>query len=96
MEPANFTSNFGSVVKDKDLPLIDIGIAAAHMCLQATAEGLGTCILGWFNERSVRKLLDIPRRKRVILIITLGYPASDEIREKKRKLTEEIVSLNKY
>lgn len=96
MEPANFNSNFGSIVKDKNLPLIDIGIAAAHLCLQATAEGLGTCILGWFNERTIRKLLDIPKSKRVILVITLGYAANDEIREKKRKTTDEVVSINKY
>ncbi len=96
LEPANFNSNFGSFMKDKNLPLIDIGIAAAHLCLQATAEGLGTCILGWFNERTIKKLLDIPKRKRVILVITLGYAATDEPREKKRKLIEEVTSQNKY
>lgn len=96
MEPANFNSNFGSLVKDKNLPLIDIGIAAAHLCLQATAEGLGTCILGWFNERTIRKLLDIPKSKRVILVITLGYASDEDIREKKRKTVNEVVSINKY
>lgn len=96
LEPANFNSNFGSIMKDKNLPLIDIGIAAAHLSLQATAEGLGTCILGWFNERTIKKLLNIPKSKRVILVITLGYAASDELREKKRKTTDEIVSINKY
>jgi len=96
LEPANFSSNFGSIVKDKNLPLIDIGITAAQMCLQATAEGLGTCILGWFNETSVRKLLNIPKSKRVILIITLGYSFSEEIREKKRKSIDEIASNNTY
>jgi len=96
MEPANFNSKFGSVVKDKNLPLIDIGIAAAHLSLQATAEGLGTCILGWFNERTIRKLLEIPKSKRVILVITLGYAATDEIREKKRKTINEVASINKY
>ena len=96
MEPANFNSNFGSIMKDKNLPLIDIGIAAAQISIQATAEGLGTCILGWFNETSVKKLLNIPKGKRVILIITLGYSADDELRVKKRKLISEVVSYNKY
>lgn len=96
LEPANFNSNFGSIMKDKNLPLIDIGIAAAHLSLQATAEGLGTCILGWFNEGTIKKLLNIPKSKRVILVITLGYAASDELREKKRKTTDEVVSINKY
>ena len=96
LEPANFNSNFGSFVKDKNLPLIDIGIVAAHLCLQATAEGLGTCILGWFNETTVKKLLNIPKGKRPILIITLGYPASEEIRDKKRKTKDEVVNYNLY
>ena len=40
--------------------LIDIGIAAEHFCLQAAEEGLGTCMLGWFNEKSVKKLINVP------------------------------------
>ncbi|MEB3373237.1 nitroreductase family protein [Bacteroides sp. CR5/BHMF/2] len=31
--------------------MIDIGIAAAHISLAAEAEGLGSCILGWFDEK---------------------------------------------
>jgi nitroreductase len=96
MESANFNSKFGSFMKNKTLPLIDIGIAASQICLQATAEGLGTCILGWFNETSVKKLLNIPRGKRPILIITLGYPSDNELREKRRKSFDEVVSNNKY
>jgi len=96
MEPANLNSNFGSLVKGKTFPLIDIGIAAEHICLAAKAEGLGSCMLGWFDEPAVKKLLDIPKSRRVPLIITLGYPASDEVRQKRRKDFNEIVSFNKY
>jgi nitroreductase len=96
LEPANFTSNFGSFVKDKTLPLIDIGIAAENICLAAKAEGLGSCMLGWLDEPKVRKLLNIPKSKRVPLIITIGYPEKEETREKKRKTTPEIISYNKY
>lgn len=96
IDRANFTSSMGQVIKDREFPLIDLGIAAEHFCLQATAEGLGTCILGWFDEPKVKKLLSVPRQKRVGLIITLGYPANQEIRTKKRKSMEEIVSANKY
>lgn len=94
-ENANFTSNAGSMIKQKHFPLIDIGIAAEHICLQAAAEGLGTCMIGWFNEPKVKKLLNIPKTKRVPLIITLGYP-SKETREKRRKPTDQIVSYNTY
>jgi nitroreductase len=59
-------------------------------------EGLGTCIIGWFNEKKVRKLLSVPRNKRIELIITVGYPATNEIRPKNRKPREEVVAYNKY
>jgi nitroreductase len=95
-EKANFTSSVGQVLKDKEYPLIDIGIAAIQFCLQAKAEGLGTCILGWFNEKKVKQLLNIPRSKRLELIITVGYPAKDELRRKVRKELSEVLSFNGY
>ncbi len=95
-EKANFTSIVGQVLKDKEYPLIDIGIATIQFCLQATAEGLGTCIVGWFNEKGVKHLLHVPKNKRVELIITVGYPAKEEIRCKIRKETNEILSFNGY
>ena len=73
-----------------------VGIAAAHFCLQATSEGLGTCMIGWFDEQKVKKLLGIPKKKRAELIIAVGYPAKQGIREKIRKKTGEICSFNHY
>jgi len=96
LEGANLNSNFGSMVKGKTLPLIDIGIAAEHICLAAKSEGLGSCILGWFDEKAVKQLLDIPKSKRVPLIITVGYPKTEDIREKRRKPLEKIISFNGY
>jgi nitroreductase len=95
-EPANFTSNVGQFLKNKEYPLIDIGITAIQFCLQAAAEGLGTCILGWFDEKGVRKLLGIPKTKRVELIITLGYPARETPRKKIRKDLNTMVAFNQY
>jgi len=94
-EKPNMSSKVGATIKNKDYSLIDIGIATENICLQAKAEGIGSCIIGWFDERMLRKLLNIPRSKRVELIITLGYSLS-ETREKRRKPFEEIVSYNKY
>lgn len=95
-ERANWSSSTGQFLKRINYPLIDIGISAIQFCLQATAEGLGTCLLGWFNQKKVKRLLNIPRNKRLELMITLGYPASDEIRIKRRKETNEILSFNHY
>lgn len=94
-EKVNLSSGIGGVIKDKHFAYVDIGIAASHICLAAEAEGLGSCILGWFNESKIKKLLNIPDSKRVILDILIGYPAQ-ELRPKKRKSTNEIVSYNTY
>jgi len=95
-ERANLESNVGQIIKNREYPLIDIGIAVEHFCLQAVEEGLGTCILGWFKEKKVKQLLHIPKNKRAELIITLGYPASNKVREKKRKNLDQIFSYNRY
>jgi len=95
-ERENLSAKFGSIVKKKNFSLMDIGIAAEHFCLQAAEEGLGTCIIGWFNEKKVKKLLSIPKLKRVELLITVGFSADEKIPLKKRKSIDEILSCNKY
>lgn len=94
-ENPNFTSGIGAVVKDKHFPYIDIGILAAHITLAAADEGLGSCILGWFDEKKLRSLLGIPSHKRILLDIVLGY-STQPLREKKRKSMEKVVSYNQY
>jgi len=94
-DSANFTSSVGGWATNKHYPHIDLGIVAAHISLAATDEGLGSCIIGWCDEKKIRKALNIPRNKRVMLVILLGYSAQS-LREKKRKTKEEIISYNKY
>ncbi|MBN1387554.1 MAG: nitroreductase family protein [Bacteroidales bacterium] len=94
-EKGKVISRVGGTLKDKDYSLIDIGIAVENICLQSVAEGLGTCIIGWFNERKVKELLGVPESKRAELIITLGYP-SNPYRPKRRKNAEEVISYNGY
>ena len=94
-EDANFTSKFGGWAVGKHYPHLDLGIVASHICLAATDEGLGTCIIGWCNEKKIRKILEIPDKKRVMLVILIGYSAQP-LRDKKRKKMDEIVSFEKY
>jgi nitroreductase len=94
-EAPNFSSKIGATIKNKDYSRIDVGIASENICLQAEAEGLGSCMIGWFDEPLLKKLLSIPRSKRVELIITIGYSLSTK-REKRRKPGSEVVSYNKY
>lgn len=97
MEKAKLITRLAMLVKKKEWPLIDIGIAAEHFCLQAAELGLGTCMIGWFEEDKIRKLLQIPSDKSIGLLITLGYAADNyPKRTKIRKSLEEIVRYNKY
>jgi nitroreductase len=97
IEKMKVVTQIGASIQDREYPLIDIGIAAEHFCLQATEEGLGTCMLGWFNEKPIKELLNIPREKRIGLLITLGYaPEAYRIREKIRKSFEEVIKYNRY
>jgi nitroreductase len=95
-EKPNITSSIGGLLKGKQYTFLDIGMAAEHFCLQAAEEGLGTCMLGWFDEKGVRKLLKIPKNRRIPIVISLGYPASDETRPKVRKTVEMMRYFNEY
>ncbi|MDD4608793.1 MAG: nitroreductase family protein [Bacteroidaceae bacterium] len=94
-ELPNFTSMIGGVVKNKHFPLIDVGIAAAHIVLAAENEGLGSCILGWFDEKKIKELVGMPSSKRLLLDIVIGYATKDK-RKKIRKKPEKVVTYNKY
>ena len=84
------TAALGAKMKKNDYRSMDIGILAAYITAEATAQGLGTCILGWLDDAEIRKIcgLDEPVR----LVITLGYPKDDDkLRPKKRKNIDELV-----
>jgi nitroreductase len=94
-QPA-LVARLGGLIKDKPYYLMDIGMAVENFCLQAADEGLGTCIIGWFDESKVRQLLGIPRTKRVPLVIALGYPQALAVRPKVRKGPDETWAYNRY
>ena len=94
-ESMNITSLLGSKIKDKYFPLVDIGIAASHISLAAEAEGLGSCILRWFDEKGIKELLGIPQRKRLLLDITIGYSLKPK-KQKVRKPKEKVIAYNRY
>jgi nitroreductase len=97
IEKMKVITKIGASIQDREYPLIDIGIAAEHFCLQAAEEGLGTCMLGWFNEKPIKELLKIPKDKRIGLLITLGYAPEDyKLRQKVRKNPEDTISFNIY
>ena len=80
----------GAKVKNNDYRSMDIGIAVAYLTAEATAQGLGTCILGWLDDDKIRKICDLDQPVR--LVITVGYPRDEQVRPKKRKDLTELVS----
>jgi len=97
IEKAKLITRLAMLVKKKEWPLIDIGITAEHFCLQAAELGLGTCMIGWFDEDKIKKLLQIPSDKSIGLVISAGYAVDGyPQRMKIRKTTEEFVCFNKY
>ena len=101
----SFLSKAGSLIQDTRFYLIDIGIACEHLVLQATELGLGSCYIGWFSEKGIKKVLNIPKKYKIPLLICLGYPDNtykekDVIRQHAksdfRKELKEIVCFNKF
>lgn len=83
---------FGAKFKNNDYRSMDIGILSAYITAEATALGLGTCILGWFDDKEIRKICSLGGKVR--LVITLGYAKDTELlRKKKRKDMDELVSI---
>lgn len=86
------TAALGAKVKRNDYRSIDIGIAAAYITAEATAQGLGTCILGWLDDAKIREICGMEGTVR--LVITLGYAKEDDkLRPKKRKDMDELVKI---
>lgn len=95
-EAGSLRTRVGGSLKGLDYRMIDVGIAAEHFCLQAVEEGLGTCILGWFDAPAIRKALAIPASGKVALVIAVGHPAEEAQEVKARKGMDEFRSYNRY
>ena len=74
---------------------MDLGIAASYITLAAEDEGVGSCILGWFDEKKIKELVGIPQNRRLMLIVSLGYTSKPK-RKKVRKEFDKVVSYEKY
>jgi nitroreductase len=54
-------------------------------------------MIGWFDEKKIRQLLNIPEKRKIGLVITLGYAPEDyKQRQKIRKPVDDICGFNAY
>jgi nitroreductase len=95
-EKVKFLASLGGQVRDTRYGLVDIGIACEHLILQARELGIGSCWIGWFDEKALKKELRIPGNKKIDIVIALGYPAEEKAVPKTRKALAEISSFNGY
>lgn len=70
---------------------IDGSIITENICLAAADCGLGSCWIGHFDPALVKQTLSLPDGIDPVAIVTLGYPADEDIPAKKRKHLHEIV-----
>ena len=96
-EKSKFLDRIGGLLRGTKFYLVDIGIACEHFVLQAEEFGLGTCWIGWFNERAVKQTLNIPRNKKIDILMALGYYDINKVDSKhNRTPMDRMASFNTY
>jgi nitroreductase len=75
---------------------VDCAIAVSFMTLAATAEGLGTCWIGHFNQDACRELLHVPSSCKIVALLPVGYPGQAAPPARPRKSLAEVVSYDSF
>ncbi|MFA6548955.1 MAG: nitroreductase family protein [Candidatus Margulisiibacteriota bacterium] len=92
--PISLVHKVASFIVNKKWYYLDIGIALEHMALTAWDLGIGSCWIGWFDEKRIKSILAIPKEREVVAMLTFGYPKEEQKEHPKhRKSLEEIVSI---
>ena len=79
-----------STKKEDRWQMFDVGAACQTFCLAAKEKGLGTVIMGIFDEDGISELLHIPEEQELAALIAIGWPDIDPDAPK-RKSTEELL-----
>lgn len=80
-----------STPKEGGWQMFDAGVASEAFCLAAYEQGLGTVIMGIFDEVKAASLLEVPEERELVALIPIGYPAESPAAPK-RKSVEELLS----
>ena len=68
--------------------MFDAGVASEAFCLAAYDQGLGTVIIGIFDQQEAADLLEIPENQDLIALIPIGYPAEAPVAPKRKPVTD--------
>jgi nitroreductase len=75
----------------------DLGQAAAFMQLAALAEGVGSCLIAWWEPDRVRGILGLPPEATSEYAVAFGYAAEPpRPRAKGRRSLDEIVHVDRW
>lgn len=77
-----------STGKGDSWQMYDAGVASQTLCLAAHEQGLGTVIMGLYDETEVIKLLDIPNDQELVALIAIGYPAQSPDAPKRKEVAD--------
>lgn len=80
-----------STSKEDRWEMFDAGIASQTFCLAAHDLGVGTVILGIFDEDKIAKAISLPEGQKIAALIAMGYP-NQECEAPKRKEVEQLVN----
>ncbi|MBQ7839948.1 MAG: nitroreductase family protein [Lachnospiraceae bacterium] len=68
--------------------MFDAGVASQTFCLAAHEAGLGTVIMGIFDQDKIESLLEIPQDRELVALIPVGYPAEAPAAPRRKPVTE--------
>lgn len=77
-----------STPKGTGWQMFDAGVASEAFCLAAHEQGLGTVILGLYDEEEATKLLELPEGRELVALIPIGYPAETPVAPKRKTVTD--------
>lgn len=79
-----------STKKEDRWEIFDAGIACQTLCLAAWEKGLGSCIMGIYDEEKLPVLLNVPEDQIVTAVVALGYPAETPVCPKRKTLEDKV------
>lgn len=84
--------NYVTHIKD-GFQFFDNGLQVQNLCLKAHDLGLGTLIMGLYDEARIREILQIPQEQIIVAVLGVGYPDIEPITPQ-RKDIEDIVKFS--
>ena len=80
-----------STPKGTGWQMYDAGVASQTFCLAAYEQGLGSVILGLFDQDKIEEMLQLPEDRELAALIPIGYPDEAPVAPK-RKPVDDLLS----